>query len=67
MIKIFLVLILLSIFILLIVLLVKQAKENSYEYDNIIFAIIDFIIEEDLTIGILFVIIVLVSIIVFGL
>lgn len=67
MIKIFLVLILLSIFILLIVLLVKQAKEKSYEYDNIIFAIIDFIIEEDLTIGILFVIIVLVSIIVFGL
>ncbi|MCH5315809.1 MAG: hypothetical protein J1E81_07835 [Eubacterium sp.] len=67
MIKIFLVLILLSIFILLIVLLVKEAKEKSYDYDNIIFKIIDFIIEEDITIGILFVLIVLISIIVFGL
>lgn len=67
MIKIFLVLILLSIFIFLVVLLIKGAKEKSYYYDNIIFKIIDFIIEEDMTIGILFILIVLISIIVFGL
>lgn len=67
MIKIFLVLILSSIFIFLTVLLVKHAKEKTYDYDNIIFKIIDFIIDEDITIGILFILIILICIIVFRL
>lgn len=67
MIKIFLILILSSIFIFLTVLLIKHAKEKSYDYDNIMFKIIDFIIEEDITIGILFILVVLVCIIVFKL
>ena len=64
MIKIFLLLILSSIFISLTVLLVKHAKEKSYDYDNIMFKIIDFIIDEDITIGILFILIILICIIV---
>lgn len=67
MIKAFIVLILLSIFILLIVLLIKEAKEKTYDDDNIILNIVDFIIEEDLTIGILFILIVVISIVVFEL
>ena len=67
MIKIILVLILLSIFIILSVLLVKEAKQKLYDDDNIISKIVDFIIEEDMTFGILFILIVSVCIIVFGL
>lgn len=64
MIKIFLILILLSVFFLLIVLLIKEVKEKSYFSDNFISKIIEFILDEDMTFGILFMIIILIIIII---
>ena len=57
MIKIFLILILLSLFSLLVVLLIKEVKEKSYLSDHLISKIIEFILDEDITFGILFMII----------
>lgn len=54
MIKIFLILILLSLFSLLVVLLIKEVKEKSYFSEHFISKIIEFIIDEDITFGILF-------------
>ena len=54
MIKIFLILILLSLFSLLVVLLIKEVKEKSYFSDHFISKIIEFILDEDMTFGILF-------------
>lgn len=64
MIKIFLILILLSVFFLLIVLLIKEVKEKSYFSDHFIFKIFEFILDEDMTFGILFMIIILIIIII---
>lgn len=64
MIKIFLILILLSVFFILIVLLIKEVKEKSYFSDNFISKIIEFILDEDMTFGILFMIIILIIIII---
>lgn len=58
MIKIFLILILLSLFSLLVVLLIKEVKEKSYFSDHLISKIIEFILDEDITFGILFMIII---------
>lgn len=55
MIKIFLILILLSLFSLLVVLLIKEVKEKSYLSDHLISKIIEFILDEDITFGILFI------------
>ena len=55
MIKIFLILILLSLFSLLVVLLIKEVKEKSYFSDHFISKIIEFILDEDMTFGILFI------------
>lgn len=64
MIKIFLILILLSLFSLLVVLLIKEVKEKSYLSDHFISKIIEFILDEDITFGILFMIIILIIIII---
>lgn len=64
MIKIFLILILLSVFFILIVLLINEVKEKSYFSDNFISKIIEFILDEDMTFGILFMIIILIIIII---
>lgn len=64
MIKILSVLILLSIFFLLIVLLIKEAKSKLYLANNIIFKIVEFLFEEDIVIGILLGIIILIFIII---
>lgn len=65
MIKIFLILILLLLFFLLVVLLIKEVKEKSYLSDHLISKIIEFILDEDMTFGILFMIIILIIIIIF--
>lgn len=64
MIKIFLILILLSLFSLLVVLLIKEVKEKSYFSDHFISKIIEFILDEDMTFGILFKLIILIIIII---
>ena len=64
MIKIFSIMMLLSIFFLIIILLIKEAKSKLYLTDNIIFNIIDFLFEEDIVIGILLGIIILIIIII---
>ena len=62
MIKIFLILILLSVFFLLIALLIQEVKEKSYFSDHFISKIFEFILDEDMTFGILFMIIILIII-----
>lgn len=64
MIKIFLILTLLSVFFLLVVLLIKEVKEKSYFSDHFISKIIEFILDEDITFGVLFMIIILIIIII---